>query len=497
MKNLLYCFLLMTIYGTSLNAQSVGIGTSAPKPSSLLDITSTSKGVLLPRLTTAQRLAIANPERALLVFDTDKGSLMMFDGIQWKVLSLDDADKSVLANRNAGKVSAEARFGQAVDIAGNYAIVGAPFYVSPVLGNKVGEAYIFYKDASGWKSQARIAAPDSASFDFFGTSVAIIGDYCVVGCPQKLVDGNYSQGKAYVYKRNGTTWVFDAALTYPGVASGQFGYSVDISLNSANQPVIAVGAPGYATGGEVFTYKRTGNSWALLQAIAPNDLTTGNNFGLSVSLSQDYLAAGAPDQDNTSYSATDAGAVYIFVYGGGVFTQQQKLQGYYKNAEFGYSLSLYGNKLVVAAPWAPAYGYADGTGYVVVIKRTGAVWEYTYTQFSIPTQDGGSFNMRYGITLSISDDQLLIGAPSGIIFPAGGSIGGAVAGSAYLYYTPDDGVNYYLKQKLLAANSASADLFGHAVAIEPGGNYVVGIPYQNAATSYGFFTNAGGVYFGF
>ena len=52
------------------NAQ-VGIGTATPNASAQLDISSTSKGLLLPRLTTAQINAIANPEPGLLVFNTD------------------------------------------------------------------------------------------------------------------------------------------------------------------------------------------------------------------------------------------------------------------------------------------------------------------------------------------------------------------------------------------------------------------------------------------
>ena len=55
----------------SLSQNNVGIGTTTPDPSSALDITSTDKGVLVPRMTTAQRTAITAPSEALLVYDTD------------------------------------------------------------------------------------------------------------------------------------------------------------------------------------------------------------------------------------------------------------------------------------------------------------------------------------------------------------------------------------------------------------------------------------------
>jgi hypothetical protein len=64
---LLFFFLLMTLTG---NAQ-IGIGTTAPNVSSVLDITSTTKGMLTPRMTTVQRNAITTPADGLMVYDTD------------------------------------------------------------------------------------------------------------------------------------------------------------------------------------------------------------------------------------------------------------------------------------------------------------------------------------------------------------------------------------------------------------------------------------------
>ena len=54
------------------NYAQVGIGTTTPNASSILDIESTNQGVLVPRLTTAQINAIANPETGLLVFNSDE-----------------------------------------------------------------------------------------------------------------------------------------------------------------------------------------------------------------------------------------------------------------------------------------------------------------------------------------------------------------------------------------------------------------------------------------
>lgn len=80
---------ILILWTTNLNAQqqNVGIGTTTPDESAILDITSNEKGVLIPRVSEAQRLAIASPADGLLVFDTDAGSFYFYQGGEWKDLS--------------------------------------------------------------------------------------------------------------------------------------------------------------------------------------------------------------------------------------------------------------------------------------------------------------------------------------------------------------------------------------------------------------------------
>ena len=69
MKNILLVFLFSLATLVSNSQNNVGIGTVSPDPSSLLDLSASDKGILVPRLNTLQRLSIANPAIGLLVYD--------------------------------------------------------------------------------------------------------------------------------------------------------------------------------------------------------------------------------------------------------------------------------------------------------------------------------------------------------------------------------------------------------------------------------------------
>ncbi len=85
MKKIILCVSLLASGITfAQKAENVGIGTVKPDPSALLDLNSTSKGLLLPRMNQAQRDAIAKPAAGLVIFQTDQAvGVYTFDGINW------------------------------------------------------------------------------------------------------------------------------------------------------------------------------------------------------------------------------------------------------------------------------------------------------------------------------------------------------------------------------------------------------------------------------
>ena len=68
-------------------AGNVGIGTSSPSASAILDAQSTTKGVRMPNMTTTQKNAISSPAAGLMVFDTTLAKLCVYSGSAWQTVT--------------------------------------------------------------------------------------------------------------------------------------------------------------------------------------------------------------------------------------------------------------------------------------------------------------------------------------------------------------------------------------------------------------------------
>jgi hypothetical protein len=82
-KNTKTILLLLLFFVIMSGNAQVGIGTVTPNASSVLDIVSTTQGMLAPRMTTSQRIAIATPAEGLLVYDTDLKSFYYYSATAW------------------------------------------------------------------------------------------------------------------------------------------------------------------------------------------------------------------------------------------------------------------------------------------------------------------------------------------------------------------------------------------------------------------------------
>ncbi|MBK7855495.1 MAG: hypothetical protein IPJ79_11870 [Bacteroidetes bacterium] len=95
---LIICFLLFL--SAASFGQNVGINNPTPDASALLDLTSSDKGILVPRMSTAQRTAISSPATGLLVYDTSTNDFWFYDGSSWRQMLGDLKGWSTTGNAN-------------------------------------------------------------------------------------------------------------------------------------------------------------------------------------------------------------------------------------------------------------------------------------------------------------------------------------------------------------------------------------------------------------
>jgi len=360
------------------------------------------------------------------------------------------------------------RFGISVALSGNTAVVGADDDDIGANGNQ-GSAYVFTRSFTTggaiWTQQQKLTASDGTALDDFGISVAISGDTLVVGSHFDDIGTNGNQGSAYVFSRSGTIWTQQRKLTASdGESLDEFGFSVALSGDT-----VVVGAPLVDIGensdqGAAYVFAIGENNHVQQQQLAANDGALGDQFGHSVAISGDTVVVGAYT-DDIGLNTTQ-GSAYVFTRsftaGGAVWTQQQKLTADVgvTNAQFGFSVAISGNTVVVGAPF-DANGENLNRGSVYVFTRTGTVWTQ---QQKLTANDGGPGDF-FGGSIALGGDTIVVGA-------LGDNIGtNADQGSAYVFIR--SGTIWTQQQKLTADDGAAGDRFGRSVALS-GDTVVVG-----------------------
>jgi hypothetical protein len=234
----------------------------------------------------------------------------------------------------------------------------------------------------------------------------------------------------------------------------EFGYSVSISGDFA-----LVGFPGHDSGGDragraALFERRTDGSWRQTQRLFASDRGTGDEFGYSVSISGDRALVGAP--------FNGAGAAYVFErQADGRFVQTAKLTASDGGTgdRFGTSVSISGDRLIVGAPFHDEI-FPD-TGAAYVFELDASTWYQFQELNSITGPDPTLTGDQFGTSVSISSfgatDRVIVGAP------ANGS------GAAYVFKRRRGGFfgtqDSYGRTAQLVPSDATGAEFGASVSI--------------------------------
>lgn len=99
MKKFTLCFFCIAKLVFSAASQNVGIGTSTPDATAQLEISSNNKGMLIPRLTTAQRDAIVNPANGLMIYNSSLNQYNFYNGTRWQNVNGVPKDGIILSRK--------------------------------------------------------------------------------------------------------------------------------------------------------------------------------------------------------------------------------------------------------------------------------------------------------------------------------------------------------------------------------------------------------------
>ena len=292
------------------------------------------------------------------------------------------------------------RFGGAVSISGNTAIVGAQ--ENDDAGSNAGAVYVFERHGTHWALQAKLLSGNPTSGELFGCAVSISGDTALIGaCGND--DNGPSAGAAYVFMRRGIDWIQTAKLIANDTRMfDHFGASVAIEGTTA-----VIGAFGGDNAGKdsgaAYIFTRNGNSWAQQAKLTSDDAITEDLFGFSVSISGDTAIVGAHQNDA---AGPNSGAAYVFSRNGVRWTQQIKLHP--KDAgigdEFGYAVAIHDNLLVVGARKDDHAEIDAGSAYIFI--RSDAGWKQDE---KIVADDAGLAD-EFGAAVAINGNRVLVGA---------------------------------------------------------------------------------------
>ncbi len=282
-------FICYAFFATQeIKGQNIGIGTTTPHPSAVLEVSSSNKGFLPPRMSTSQLTAIPNPKKGLMVYDTTQNEHVYFDGGKWRPFYAQNYDSAVVDYSSSASAAINMPLTGSVTASGNAGFIydnGGP--AGNYFPNSNSSVIIPFDDST---LQIKILIEEMNAEVFYDS--------------------------LYLLLYNNSSLIYDTAVRLGGTQGGVFLFANDVKITFKSNSIINLAG---------FTVRwgkaRVGNSFS----------STTPLFGWNID-NKKYAAMGGVQKNNNWH--TDSVGFGSFSYGVGSKAKGKYsiAQGYYNNA---------------------------------------------------------------------------------------------------------------------------------------------------------------------
>lgn len=236
-----------------------------------------------------------------------------------------------------------------------------------------------------------------------GSSLAGVPGFLAVGAPTAN-----NEGLVYLFQKQGIAWNVVAILRANNGAKGaEFGFQVAMDSNTV---VVSCAPAGSAK--PVYVFQKPNGGWTNMTETAilhASDSTSGDWFGKALCIQNNHIFVGAP---RSTDGGNRQGGVYVYQKNGPTWTsasEDRKIVN--PNAliddEFGYSLALEGNQLLVGTPREWTSGL-KGRAYLF---KTAGTWTQGALTNVVLTASNGAYGDRFGHAVAMKGSDIVISAP--------------------------------------------------------------------------------------
>ncbi|PID64990.1 MAG: hypothetical protein CR962_00460 [Gammaproteobacteria bacterium] len=300
------------------------------------------------------------------------------------------------AKLTASDGEASDRFGSSITLGGNRLVIGATG-ANVNNNNDQGAVYIFDFNDGSWVQSAKLTASDGTNHSSFGNFVSLDNNRVAIrayGQREGLFSHTIRPGAVYIFDFNGSSWVQSAKLTASdGDKWDKFGASFSLDGNRIAIGAHGVNVNGNDSQGAAYIFDLGNDGWRQSAKLIAADGSADDHFGGSISLNGNRVAIGSNETDDNNNAPQ--GAVYLFDLGTDGWIQSGKITAADGSANnyFGYSITLNDNRFAIGASGADGNGNPD-QGAVYIYDGFSLQWLNGLSGIWYdPAYNGSGFNL--------------------------------------------------------------------------------------------------------